>query len=405
MRPAPIQRFGLLLFGTGFVLLFAVIAIAEGIGSPAVPAGDAAFVDGVAGDAGQITRAEFRSGLAQTIAQAGQKAASGPGSEAYEEARATTMERLLKAAWVSAQADEEGIAVGPTEVRAAIASFKQQQRFETAAQLKHYLAASHLSMAEFRLLARLQLLSGRLQERLLESVPPPSERAVSDYYETAKSTQFTTAPTYDLRLVLNFSRAKIARAKAALERDDSPATWKLVAARYSEDPAAKHSGGLHEEIPAEFGEPLDAAIAASPAHELQGILETKGTFFVFQVEGSKPARVEPLSEVRSHVVSQLTSLDRDRALEIFASEFESKWSSRTYCVAGFEVQGCAGFRGSGRPPNAPSACYEAHPKAGIAAPSCPAPVAQAVPAMPGTVSILSPKGTALPQRPHPAENP
>jgi parvulin-like peptidyl-prolyl isomerase len=397
VRPAPIQRLGLLLFGAAFVALFATFAITEGIGSPSVPAGQVAVVEDVPGDAGQITEADYRAAFAQVVAEGGQGAPA-PGSEAYEQAKAEAMGRLLKAAWVTGEAAERSIGVDSEQLDAAIAGFKQQQRYETAAELKRFLAASKLTLAELRRLARLQLLSGLVQEDATEA-PAPTDSEVEDYYNAAKGVQFTTAPTYDLRLILNTDRAKVAIARAELEKDGSPATWQRLAKLYSEDPPGKKTGGLHRAIPAEFGEPLDAAIAAAPQGELQGIVKTKGVYFVFEVQGSTPGEVEALQKVRPNIVNLLTKRDREAALEEFAYEFDSKWGSRTFCADGYEVEGCSGYRGSGRPPNAPSACYEAHPKAGIAAPSCPAPVAQAVPAMPGTVSILAPKGVALAQRP------
>jgi parvulin-like peptidyl-prolyl isomerase len=401
LRPTPPKRLALLGFGACLLALFAGFAIAQGIGAPGVPAGKVAVVEGMPAGAGQIGRARFQAAFEQAVAQGGAKTLPAPGSEAYEEAKKTAMERLLKAAWVQGQAAEDGVAVDSAQVSAAIVQFKAQQHYETAAQLRRFLAASDLSPAEFRGLARLQLLSAAVQEDVTEALPAPSDSAVADYYEAAKGIQFTTAPSYDLRLILNADRAKVARAKAALERNDSPASWKRLAERYSEDPTGKEVGGLHRAIPAEFGEPLDAAIAAAPEHTLQGILEARKAFFVFEVEGSTPAAVEPLARVRSHIVSQLSRQDAEEALESFAYEFEAKWTLRSHCAAGFEVESCESYRGSGHPPNAPSACYEAHPKAGIAAPSCPAPVAQLVPAAPGTVSILAPGGVALPQRPVP----
>jgi parvulin-like peptidyl-prolyl isomerase len=401
LKPTPRQRLGLLAFGVCFLALFAGFAIAQGLGPPAIPSGEVALVEGVPGAVGEISEAEFHRALVQAVAQGGGKALPPAGSEAYEEAKKTAMERLLKAAWVRGQAAEDAIAVDSAQIRAAIAQFKAQQHYETAAQLRRFLAASHLSPAEFKALARLQLLSGLVQQEATEALPAPSDAAVADYYEAAKGIQFTTAPTYDIRLILNTDRATVARAKAALQRDDSPATWKRLAKRYSEDPTGKDVGGLHKAIPAEFGEPLDAAIVAAPEHTPQGILEDKKAFFVFAIEGSTPAEVEPLAKVRPHILTQLTKQDAQQALESFAAEFEGKWRNRTQCAGGFEVEGCDNYRGSGHPPNAPPACYEAHPKAGIAAPSCPAPVAQAVPALPGTVSVLAPGGIALPQRPRP----
>jgi parvulin-like peptidyl-prolyl isomerase len=399
---APIQRFGLLVFGAGFLILFATLAIAEGIGPPSLAPGEVALVEGVPGRAGQITERQLDAGLEQVLAQSGQEDAA-PGSEAHEQAQDEAMDRLLKAAWVRGEAAERGIAVSPARLGVAIDEFKKSQRYGTEAEFERFLAAQHLSEAEFESVARLQVLSGEVQEDVLAALPPPSPADVERYYEAAKALQFTTAPSYDVRLILNFDRAKVERARAILERNDSPASWKRLVRRYSEDPPGKRSGGLHRAIPAEFGEPLDAAIAAAPQGELLGPIETKGVYFVFSVEGSTPSEVEALGEVRQNVVNALAKREGEAAVESFASEFDGKWESRTHCAAGYEVAGCSNYRGTGRPPNAPTACYEAHPRAGIAAPSCPAPVTQAVPAMPGSVSVLSPEGTALAQRPRPTE--
>ena len=44
--------------------------------------------------------------------------------------------------------------------------------------------------------------------------------------------------------------------------------------------------------------------------------------------------------------------------------------------------------------------YEADPKGGLPK-ACPAPVTQAAPALPGSVTLLKPQGERLPQRPRP----
>ncbi len=62
---------------------------------------------------------------------------------------------------------------------------------------------------------------------------------------------------------------------------------------------------------------------------------------------------------------------------------------------------CANYKSNGRSKTAPEGCYEANPKAPPEA--CPAPVFQLVPALPGSVTPLEPKGKPLAQRPRPAE--
>jgi hypothetical protein len=75
---------------------------------------------------------------------------------------------------------------------------------------------------------------------------------------------------------------------------------------------------------------------------------------------------------------------------------------RTFCASDYVVERCANFERSPHPSAAPAGCYEANPKGGLPE-ACPAPVFQAIPALPGTVTPLEPQGKALPQRPLPKE--
>ena len=89
----------------------------------------------------------------------------------------------------------------------------------------------------------IQILSSKIQEQVTEEAPQPSKREIEDYYEAAKSSQFTTAETRDIRVIKNKDKAKVEAAKAALEKDDSTKSWAKVAKKYSTD-TTKSSGGL-----------------------------------------------------------------------------------------------------------------------------------------------------------------
>ena len=83
----------------------------------------------------------------------------------------------------------------------------------------------------------------------------------------------------------------------------------------------------------------------------------------------------------------------------FVSNFQSLWRSRTFCADGYEVEKCANFKSDGRPAEADPACYEANPKTPPEA--CPAPVFQPKPALPGSISVITPKANRLPSGPGP----
>lgn len=76
-------------------------------------------------------------------------------------------------------------------------------------------------------------------------------------------------------------------------------------------------------------------------------------------------------------------------------EFPGKWLPRTFCRNGFIVQQCGNFVSG----HIVAPCYEADPEESFL--GCPAPVAQRVPARPGSVTERQPWGVAWPQRPYP----
>ncbi len=114
--PAAARRLGLLVFGAAFVVLFVVVAIAEGIGSPSVPSGDVALVESVPSEVGEVTQARFDHALELASKQGGEKKTPKPGSAKYEELKETALNALFEAIWLQGQAEEWGISVTEKEV-------------------------------------------------------------------------------------------------------------------------------------------------------------------------------------------------------------------------------------------------------------------------------------------------
>ena len=208
-----------------------------------------------------------------------------------------------------------------------------------------------------------------------------------------------------MRVVVNKDKAKAEAAKSALEKDDSPASWKKVAAKYSEDPSAKSKGGLQSGLTEEVlasQEELKDAIFGNPTGVIIGPVDAQGTFFVIEVEKLNPEKVKSLSEVSAEIKPQLTQQIAQEVFSEFVAEYQSKWTSRTFCASGFEIERCANYPAAKRVEKEreqSKSCYEADPKTPPT--ECPAPVAQTKPAVPGSVSVLKPSGEPLPQRPRP----
>ncbi|HET7177970.1 MAG TPA: SurA N-terminal domain-containing protein, partial [Solirubrobacterales bacterium] len=279
-RPLAVRRLGLLVFGAAFVVLFLVLAIAEGVGSPSVPAGDVAIVEDVPGGAGSISQADFEHSLQLAAAQAGLKKLPKPGEAKYEEIKTTALNSLFDTAWIEGLAAEKGIAVTPQEIAAKLKTLKKEN-FKTAAAYKKFLRESHYTQADVDSRVKLTILSSNIQAQITKGAPKPSGSEVADYYEEAKATQFTRKASRNVRLVSNKDLKKVEEAKALLEKaKSSAASWQKVAKKYSEDPATKNSGGLRSGLAEGMvEEPLNAAIFKAPEKRLEGPVKAAAGYF------------------------------------------------------------------------------------------------------------------------------
>jgi parvulin-like peptidyl-prolyl isomerase len=401
-RRSGLQRLALVGFGALVVILFAGFAIVQGIGHPSVPEGDIALVQSVPDDISTISEAEYKRALVQQVAAGGLKKTPEAGGKKYEELRDAALGELLDSIWIQGEAEELGVTVTPKQISTELAQIKKQN-FKTEAAYQKFLKTSHFTKADVITRVKLQVLSNQIQEKVSTQAPTVTSSQISEYYDSAKESQFTTPESRDVRVIVNKDKAKIEAAKALLEKDDSAASWKKVAAKFSNDPTTKTKGGLQpglsEELLKGKGE-LQSSIFDNPTGVLVGPFEYEGSWFVIEVEKLNPAKVQTLGEVSAQIKSQLTQQLSQELFTEFVSNYQSKWQSRTFCASGFVIERCANYVGSGHPASAPPACYEADPKGGTPT-ECPAPVGQVQPALPGSVTILKPQGERLAQRPRP----
>lgn len=394
------RRLGLVTFGVAFLLLFLVVAISEGIGDPSVPSGSIALVEDAPGDIGDITQERFDHALEQAAAQAGVKKVPKPGDPQYDELKETALNGLFESIWLQGLADERGVTVSDQELEDELKKVKKES-FKSEAEFKKFLKEQKYTQADVDERILLQKLSGEIQAEVSEEAPKPSEREVENYYEAAKSTQFTTPPSRDLRLIVNKDEEKAKQALAALEKDNTAKNWAKVAKKYSEDPATKGKGGKQEAVQeGTLEEPLDKAVFAAIEGQIEGPVDAPRGFTLFEVTKSSPESVQELKDVKSQIESTLAQRNEQEFFAAFVSDFNTTWTGRTFCADDYTTERCINFKGSGHPATAPSTCYEADPDGGRPE-ACPAPVFQLVPAMPGTITPLEPQGKPLAQRPVP----
>lgn len=394
------QRLWLVLFGALLVLLFVGFAVAQGIGQPTVPDGDAAIVEEVPSGNGTITEAEAKRFLALQIKQNELKKPPKPGSTQYEELKTAAMDELLDGIWIEAEAEELGISVTDKQVTAKLNEIKEQN-FPTKAAFDEFLETSGYLRQDVVRRVKLQELGARIQEAV-SVVPPPSNEEIEDFYEAAKASQFTTGPTRDIRIVTNKNQAKIEAARKALEADSTPEGWEKAFEKYSEEKSQTNNGGLQPGIAEEvLPEPLKADVFQAQPGQLLGPIEFQGTIAVVEVVKVNPEKTQTLGEVRAQLKTQIEQQAQQTQFSDFVANYRVKWEARTFCSEAFAVPRCANYKGSGHPATAPPVCYEDDPKLEGQELECPAPVLQSMPALPGTVSLFNPQGERLPQRPVP----
>ncbi len=399
-RKAGQQRLALILFGALLVVLFAGFAIAQGIGRESVPSGDVVLVEDVPD--GTISEAEYKRAFVQQVAVGGLKKVPKEGSTKFEELRSATLGELLDFIWIRGQAEELDLTATPKKIAEELEQIKEQN-FPTPAAYNEFLKTSKFTQEDVERRVELQVLSNKIQEAITAETPIPTNAEIANFYESVKASQFTIPSSRDIRFLSNKDKAEVEAAKAALEKDDSAASWKEVAAKYSTDPATKSTGGLrpglNEELLVRFP-PLQKAVLDGATNELVGPFKFEGKYSLVEVIKLNPAKEQTLAEVRAQIASQVQQQKQEAFFEQFITKFQTKWQSRTICASGYEIERCSNFKGDGHPSTASAACYEADPKAGTPA-ECPAVVTPASPAVPGSVTLLQPKGTRLPQRPVP----
>ncbi|HXR29700.1 MAG TPA: peptidyl-prolyl cis-trans isomerase [Solirubrobacterales bacterium] len=393
------QRLALLGFGALLLVLFLGFAIAQGLGNPDVPSDAVAVVEDTPDDVGTITRDELARAIEQAAAAAQVVPVPKPGDDKYDELQKKALEELLDAVWIQGQAEEMGISVTEQEVAKELDKLKSQS-FKTEKQYEEFLKEAKYTQADVDKRVKLQLVGTQLQEQVTNDAPTPSTSEIEDYYEAAKSSQYTTPESRDIRLVKNTDKAKVEEAKAALEKDDSVKSWEKVAQKYSND-TTKGAGGLRAGVnEGTLPEPLNAAVFSAGQGEIEGPFQEGPTFTVFEVMKVTPEKVRSLDEVKSQISSQLSEQLQQQSFAGFVRNYSSTWKSRTFCDSEVLIERCANFRGNGQSAEAEPACYEAEPK--TPAKACPAPITQVKPAQPGSVSLLAPEGQKLAQRPRPA---
>jgi parvulin-like peptidyl-prolyl isomerase len=348
-RPAPKERrivpkdrrvVAAVVLAALLVVLLVVVAIAQGIGNPSVGSDDVAVVEDVPD--GHITTAEYQASLEQAAALQGAKKVPPPSNPQYSALRDSAMGDLLLGRWVRGEASDRGITLSDSEISNRLDQIIQQD-FGGQKQFEQYLKQAHFTAEQARDRVELQLLSNEIQKQVLSQDPGVSDTEIEDFYN-ANLAQFEQPETRDVRQIVNRDQAKVERARSLLEQDDSPASWKKVAARFSTDKATKDAGGLRAGVAKGQSEPaLEDQIFSAEQGQLVGPFKGQSGYYLIEVEKITPAETTPLTDVSKQIGQQLAQGKQQQISQNFQQDFLEKWRSRTFCADDYLIDRCENF--------------------------------------------------------------
>ena len=329
-----------LILGAALVITLAAFVISGDLGDPSVPGDDIALVQKAPDE--NITQEEYKTALEQASFNLNLKQPPPESDPQFEQVKQSAISNLIQTRWVEGEAAERGITATDRDIDQELDTIIQQQLGGKKG-YQRFIQTSPFDADAVRDVARLSLLSQRIQSEALPKTPPDvSDSEVQDYYDAHKD-QFTTPEQRDVRQILNKDQAEVEKAKTILEQDDSSGSWKKVAAKYSTDDASKSQGGLRQGVVEGQNEAaLDQQIFSAQEGELVGPFKGEAGYYLIQVEKVTPQDVTPLdNQLTQQITQQIQQGLQSQASESFRTDFIGKWTSRTFCADDFIVDLCS----------------------------------------------------------------
>jgi parvulin-like peptidyl-prolyl isomerase len=328
------------IFGGLFVALFAIVGVATGVGHPSVPSDAVAVVEDVAD--GTISKADFDAALTQAAAREGLPKAPKPSDQQYSSLKTGAMSSVLLSRWIVGEAEERGITISDSEVASKVKEVAQQQ-FGGRKQFLEGIKQLGFTPQQAREEIKRSLITERLEKTVVPTEPAVDQSEINDYYQ-GNQAQFSQPETRDVREIVNSDQAKVEQAKALLEEDDSPKSWKRVAAKYSTDKATKDNGGLRQGVAEGQDEAaVEEQIFSAEEGALVGPIEGEKSYYLIQVDKISPATTTPLSKVAAQIRQQLAAGVQQQVAADFQTDFIDKWTERTFCAKGYVIDRCANY--------------------------------------------------------------
>lgn len=247
---------------------------------------------------------------------------------------------LISSQWVIGEAGSLGVKLSDAEVKKEFEKIKKTE-FPKAAEFEKFLATSGQSVSDLLLRVKLNMLSQKIQKKIVSEKSKPTQAEIQKYYNEHQST-YGTPEKRTVRVILTKTEAEANTAKKEIESGKSFAS---VAKSKSVDPTTKNNGGLLKEVTkGQEEQALDSALFTAKTSVLGGPVKTPFGYYIYEVVSIKKGNVHPLSQVQATVKQALVASNQQGALSKFVKEFRKKWTSKTECRVGYVVTDCKTYK-------------------------------------------------------------
>ncbi len=257
----------------------------------------------------------------------------------YKTLKTEVLGFLVSLDWVLGEATSQGIKLSDAEVKKQFVKIRTQQ-FPTTAEFEKFLSTSGQTVSDLLLRVKQNLVSQKLQQKILKGHAKVTNSEIEKYYNQHKSS-YGTPERRKVEIVLTKTEAAAASAKKEVESGKSFAS---VAKKVSIDPTSKTKGGLLTVIKGQEEKSLDTAIFGAKANVLSGPVKTPFGYYIFEVLSTTPGTQQTLAQSKSAIKQQLTSTGQQEAFTKFVKEFKKRWKAKTDCRAGYVVEDCKQYK-------------------------------------------------------------
>jgi foldase protein PrsA len=258
----------------------------------------------------------------------------------YKALQQEVLDFLISSQWVLGEASSLGVKVTDAEVHKEFEKIKKTQ-FPKAAEFEKFLSTSGQTVSDLLLRVKLNLLSQKIQKKIVAEKGKVTQAQITKYYNENKS-HYGTPEKRAVKVILTKTEAEANAAKKEIESGKSFAS---VAASKSIDPTSKANGGLIKEVTkGEEEQTLDTAIFSAKTNVLGGPIKTPFGYYIYEVVSITPGNQQPLSKVQTAIKQQLIATNQQKALSAFVKDFKKKWTAKTECRSGYLVADCKSYK-------------------------------------------------------------